>query len=629
MKFKSRLNVPEPKYIESDEDIDAALRRCFASDAIAIDTETLGTQHGSLGDQVVCAGISPDEHTRYFVPRRKLYRFKSLFSDTRITKIFHNYVFDAHRLANAGVSVDGPIACTLSLDWLYDEDTRENRHSLDHCALDYFGIVLDSWKEIVGKTNPLEIVPGHERWDRFLDYGTLDAWITRKLYFYLKEKLEKIPLTKKRGKDFKSLWDLYWNMEQDQLKCLFDMERRGVSLDLDYLNSLDSTLEKEMEDHAKAIYKEIGKVINIDSPKQISDYLYKELRLKPPKRTPSGAPSCDESVLTYFAEKKKVTVCVLILKYRKAGKTKRTYVKGLLTRLQHDGKLHTSYSPIKLTGRLGSSNPNLQNLPRPSEDPYRIRSAFIADSGCVLIVADYAQLEMRIMAIFSRDPAFCKGIREGKDMHSYTGSLMLGIPYEEFLKRKKNKDPFILAIRQAAKAVGFGLIYGIGPKKLAADLTIALGRLVTVEEAEKYIADYLETFPGIDIQIKKFKQQARTRGYVQTYFGRYRRLSKIRSSRWSEKGHAERQAVNTPIQGTAADLVKVAMIRCNRSKKLKDLGCTVILQVHDELVFNCPKENAKKAVPIIKEIMDMPTGRPLLVPTPAEPMIVVNWAEAK
>ena len=511
------------------------------------------------------------------------------------------------------------------MDWLYDEDTRERRHSLKLCSLDYFGISMDSWKDIVGKADPSDVVPGHEAWERMLDYGTLDAWVTRELYYHLKGELEKQYIDKSKSK---TLMDLYWEMEQDQLKCLYEMERHGINIDRPYLDSMAVRLQEQMDEYAALICKAVGRPINPGSPKQLGEYLFGEVGLKPIKFTGTGAPSCDIEVLNHFAEKGN-EVCRLVTLHRKAGKLKGTYAEGLVKRIQPDGNLHTSYSPTKLTGRLGSSEPNLQNSPRPSSDAEGIRAAFIPDEGCVLIVADYGQLEMRVMAEFSGDEAMIQGICAGLDMHSYTASLMMKIPYEEFIELKKAGDPQALATRQAAKAVGFGILYGQSARGLADSLSDSLGKDVSLDEAQAYLDEYLGAFPGVGKQISKFKLQAKTRGYVQTICGRYRRLSKIRSRNFRDRGHAERQSVNSPIQGSAADIVTKAMLKCWRSKRLAELNCTLRLQVHDELAFNCPKENAEEAAKLIQQYMENPLDTPLSVPLPAEPVIVSNWKEAK
>lgn len=620
------VDVPEPTYVDSLEKVEQALAACKASDALAVDTETLGKKYGKMDDQVLYMGLCPSEDSRYFVPRKYVRHFKGVLEDDSIMKCLHNYKFDAHRLANAGIYLKGRIADSWVLDWLLDEDTRENRHKLDDCSWDYFKIPMSKYKIIVGKADPRDIVPGHEQWERFLDYGSLDAWVTRKLVLFLLDKLKKVDVW---GDKTWSLYDHYWYIEEAQLKCLFEMERRGIRIDSEMLNTFAESLAKEMEDRAAEVNRLAGYPVNPNSPKQVGKLLFEDLKIKPRKRTSTGAPSCDEESLAYFAANSDIPICKELLAYRKASKLLGTYAKGLMKHMASDGNIHTSYSPVKLTGRLGSSEPNLQNIPRPGKDKHGIRGAFIAEPGCKLIGADYGQLEMRIMAHASGDENMIKCFREGMDMHSYTASLMMKIPYEEFMELKAANDERAATMRQAAKAVGFGIIYCIAAPKLAQNLTDALGRKVEIDEAQQYLDSYLESFPGIAAQIEGFKRQAKKKGYVQTIVGRFRRLSKVKSDNWGERGHAERQAVNSPIQGTAADIVKKSLIKCWRDERLKELGCTPRLQVHDELIFNCPEEHCEEAAQIIQNHMENPFEDPLDVPLPAEPSIANNWKEVK
>lgn len=620
------VDVPPPTYVDSMERVEEAVRTCSATSSLAVDTETLGKKYGKLDDQVLYMGLCPSEDVRYFVPRKYLRHFKEVLENPKIEKCLHNYKFDAHRLANAGVYLRGPIADSMVLDWLYDEDTRENRHKLDDCSWDYFRIPMSKYKVIVGKTDPREIKPGHEQWNKFLDYGSLDAWVTRKLVHHLLQELKAIDVW---GDKTWSLFDHYWSIEEAQLKCLFEMERRGIRIDVDMLETFSESLTKEMEECASAINKLAGKPVNPNSPKQVGQLLFEEMGIKPKKRTATGAPSCDEESLEYFALTNDIPICKELLKYRKASKLLGTYSRGLLKHVARDGNIHTSYSPIKLTGRLGSSEPNLQNIPRPGNDRHGIRAAFIAEDGCKLIGADYGQLEMRIMAHASNDKNMIKCFKEGMDMHSYTASLMMKIPYEEFMELKKAEDKQAATMRQAAKAVGFGIIYCIAAPKLAQNLTDALGRRVDIPEAQHYLDAYLESFPGIAAQIQRFKKQAKKKGYVQTIVGRFRRLGKIKSSIWGERGHAERQAVNSPIQGTAADIVKKSLVSCWKDSRLREMGCTPRLQVHDELIFSCPEEHCDEASLIIQHHMENPFEEALEIPLPAEPTIADSWKEVK
>ena len=623
MKFV--LGVPAPTYVDTPEKVEEAIQRCRASSALAVDTETLGKppKVPCFKDQVLYMGLSPDEEARYFVPRSHIRHFRDLLGDPNIVKCFHNFKFDAYRLWRAGIDIRGPLMDSWIMDWLLDEDTRENRHKLDDCSKDYFDIPMAKYKSIMRKNDPREVKPGHEIWEQFLDYGSLDAWVTRKLCLYLADLLSKVDVW---GDGSLSLLDHYWDIEEDQIKTLFEMEKRGIRVNAEYLENVSGLLEHQMNEHAANICRLVGHVVNPNSPKQVAALLFTEMGLTPIAKTNTGAPSCDERSLNHFATQG-VAVCKELVAYRKAGKILGTYARGMLKWVDVAGNIHTSYSPVAVTGRLTSGSPNLQNIPR--NDEYGIKAAFVADPGCKLIVVDYAQLEMRIMAHFSQDQAMIDCFNGGYDMHSYTAALMMGIPYGDFMEKKEVGDEHAKTIRQAAKAVGFGILYCNGAPKLSETLSESLGKDVSVGEAQKYMDDYLGSFPNIGVQIEAFKRHAKKHGYVQTLCGRFRRLSKIRSRNWSERGSAERQAVNSPIQGTAADIVKKSMIRCEQDAKLAELGCTLRLQVHDELVFNCPKDTAEEAAKIIQEYMENPFIVPIDVPLPAEPSIVDNWKEAK
>lgn len=621
MRFESRIGVPPATYVDSPEKIEAALRRCFDSSFVAIDTETLGTEYGIFGDQIVNMGLCPDLGSRFFVPRRYLHRFKCLIEDPDIIKIFANCVFDMHRFATAGISVKGPIADINHMDWLYDEDLREGKHGLKHTSFDYLGITMDNWKDIVKGFRPQDIIPGHERWPRMLDYGTLDVWATIGVYNYLKEKLSNIYTDSAKTR---SLMDLYWETEAAQLQCIFEMERQGVRVDVDFLTALQTRLEQEIADLGTEACGIAGRAINLNSTPQIAEYLFEDLKLEPIKKTPGGKNAADADVLKVFAADGNA-FCQKLLELRTRTKMKSTYVDALLNGRQAEDKIHTSYSCNKRTGRFSSKGPNLQNIPH----LWDFRRAFIADKRQRLIVSDYAQLEMRVMAHYSKDPNFCKGIREGRDMHSYTGALMLSIPYDEFIDRKNEKEQVAVATRKAAKAIGFGIMYGMGVRSLADGLQKALGREVSVEEAQEYLDQYLGAFPGIKVQIEAFKRSARERGYVQTITGRFRRLSKIRTGSFRERRDAERQAINSPIQGSGHDIVKHAMIRCMNDRALREMDCTIRLQVHDELVFSCPEQHCDEAARIIRHHMENPLPFKFEVPLTAKPDIVDSWFEAK
>ena len=611
--------------------IGPAVRRCLDSSLLGLDTETLGLvskKYTNMTDLPIVLGLSPDEDTRYFVPMKYAHSFQEVV-ESEVPKALWNSKFDAHRLANIGIEIGGPWVDGMVGDFLYDEDTRENRHGLKPCAQDYFNIPMKDYKTLFGKVDPRGIEPGHELWEKYLDYGSLDPWAHRKCCKHLMDELARIYLW---DEDDFSMRDHYWDVEEAQLKCLFDMERRGIRIDVEYLDNVGTELQKEMDDVAAELASMLGVPLNPNSTKQVAKLLFEDMDLAPLGYTPGGAPQCDAKTLDHFALIEGIDECKLIVQYRKASKMKGTYAEGLVKQKHTDGKIHTTYNPIKVTGRLSSSEPNLQNIPRPDWDTHGIRAAFIADDpdNDFMIGVDYSQLEMRILAHYSGDQRMIEGILRGLDMHSYTAAMMLGEPYDDFIERKNAKDESALLMRQSAKNVGFGIVYGITKIGLAAQLTEKLKRAVDKSEAQEYIDLYLDAYPGVRTYMSEQIHMARHRGYVQTISGRFRRLSKASGGNWKEKGHAERQAVNAPIQGSAADIVKKAMVMCWSDAYLEEeLGCTLRMQVHDELIFNCPKETAAEAMEIIQEYLEHPFSEPLVTPLPADPSTGANWKECK
>ena len=654
MRFRSV--APQPTYVDTPELVESAHRRCKKAKLLAVDTETLGLEKDYIKvvDQVVNMGLSPDEESRFFVPRKYLRHFQDLLADPSIPKALHNYKFDHHRLMNAGCEIRGPVWETAVFDFLIDEDLRENRHRLDHCSLDFFGIPMAKYSDIVGNTDPRTIVPGHPQFLKYLDYGTLDAWITRKLALRHAKVLQGIHLFRREMFDDdleaglmtseevdtvcgRTMWDHYWDYEEPQIKSLFAVERRGIQVDVEHLQHVAEELQKDMEEAAREISRLAGYPLNPNSTKQMGKWLFEDLGFNPLGRTATGAPQVDEATLNHFAAKG-VEGCILAVKYKKASKLKGTYALGLLKWVHTDGRIRTSYSPLKVTGRLGSSEPNLQNIPRPNWDVKKIRAAFIPDcEDDILLVVDYGQLEMRVLASLCEgygDSTMADGIRAGLDMHSFTGAKMLGITYEDFVKQKNAGVESILAVRQAAKAINFGIVYGIAAQGLSVQLTEALGRYVGEGEAQEYINTYFEAFPGVQEYMRQQRSAARNIGYVMTIAGRRRRLSAARSKRPAERSYAYRQAINAPVQGSAADIVKAAMIEIEEDEELAELGYSTRMQVHDEFVGNV-KGGAKdpgkvqRCVTRIKTIMERMFQEILTVPLIADPAIVPNWSAAK
>jgi DNA polymerase-1 len=382
-------------------------------------------------------------------------------------------------------------------------------------------------------------------------------------------------------------------------------------------------------------------LVNIHSTLQLRELFFGEapkgMGLDSVKNTGKGVPSTDESVLKILASEG-VDMASMVLRARKLHKILGTYVNALLamSELHTDGRVHPSFNQIGArTGRLSTSNPNSQNMPRPDNDEFGIRTMFVASPGHKLIVGDYAQLEMRIMAHFSRDRNMLKAIRDGMDLHCFTVSLMHNVPYEEVIEAVRQKDldkdrmtdrqKWLIAQRQAAKVIGFGLLYGAGARRTAEELGIE------EDEAQDKIDKYFAGFPGVYQYIKDTRNLCKDAGFVETLVGRRRRLPDIQHHNRQFRAMAQRESVNSVIQGTAADITKTAMLVIEKDEQLNEMGAWLLNQIHDEVVIEIPEEYAAEALPIIKHHMEFPFdgNQPLVVPTPTDFHVVDNWAEAK
>ena len=676
---------PPPELIETEEQALALLDYLMEQPDVAIDTETTGLKR--MQDVVLLWSMATMER-RFCLLARFIPIFIPLFRNPRVTKHFTNAKFDLHMLANTGAQGDdfeltdilGDVICTLALDWLLDEN-RTGRHGLKECVWDYFDDRMPSFKDVFGKAireeNQAEEVirifndyEGGGR-EKAIEYASRDAWETLRLSFYLQEQLDEIEI-----EEGYTLLDYYHEVEMPFTRVLYRMERRGVMVDIDYLDDIAPDIQATIEGVQRKFNATVGEPVNLRSPKQLAALFFDSLGVEPTKwgvpnaTTGTKTPSVDKEVLGNWVEgsicfwdgefeippeeceDEKELVQELangLLEHRALSKFLGTYVKGLREKVDRNFRVHCSLNQhITVTGRLSSSGPNLQNIPRRNKDRFKIRDAFIADGGYVLYVADYAQLEMRIMAHLSRDPAMIEQILKGTDLHSFTVAEMgMGATYDEVVAAKDaaengqaTEDQIVLVeLRAAAKAVGFGLIYGIGAVKLGKQLGLPIIIVIdkygkkreTCPEANRLIAKYFQIFPGVKGFIKGTHQEAKACGFVQTYLGRFRRLPTINSKNRMLASQAERQAVNTKVQGTAADIAKVAMLKCEADKRLRELGVRQLLQVHDELIFKVPDipEVREEAQKIITHHMEHPFDEPLVVPLPADGHYAVSWGEAK
>jgi DNA polymerase-1 len=483
-------------------------------------------------------------------------------------------------------------------------------------------------------------------------YASLDAWATFRVYKYLREELES-----QHSLDGMCLWDYFDEVEAPFTRVLYECCRRGVMVDVGYLDELSPKIQERIDDLHKKLNRIAGREMNPNSVQQLRELLFKKLGLAPTKYTSGGTsgnrqPSTDVEVLTKLAAKG-VEAAQLVLGIRGLVKMKGTYVDGLRKWADDDLRIHPTLTQhVAVTGRLSSVDPNLQNVPRPGGDEFGIRSAFMPKQDHILIVVDYEQLEMRLMAHYSQDPNMIDVIRKGWDIHTGTASLMFGHEYEDIKaagKRKKAAaiDPSVQLsqlekdmcfARQASKTIGFGLNYGEGIEKLANTLGVSKDRAKELKE------QYFQPYPLVRDFINGVHGFIAEHAMVETILGRPRRFHDMASigpmmqktGRWGLPGSAksllaqcERQSVNSVIQGSAADVAKMAMIKCEFSPELRSLGAEMLLQVHDELMFEVPEVHAKEAMGIVCNIMEHPFDEDLLVPLDVDGGMGYSWSSAK
>ena len=407
-----------------------------------------------------------------------------------------------------------------------------------------------------------------------------------------------------------ALWKLFNEVELPLVDVLRDMEAAGVRIDVDKLRQAETVLSAELNEIEQKIYDLAGTTFNINSPKQVGELLFDKLQLDPKaKKSKTGQYSTSEEVL--LAIKEKHPVVGLILEYRALSKLITTYISALPGYIAADGKIHTTYNQtVTATGRLSSSNPNLQNLPIRSERGRFIREAVIPDDGCLFLSADYSQIELRLMAHFSQDEHLLAAFRNGQDIHAATAAKIFGIPLDQVTKDQ----------RRQAKTANFGIIYGISAFGLSQQLDCSR------TEAKQLIDDYFAAFPRVIEYIESQKELARQNGYAETLFGRKRYLPDIHSQNATVRSFAERNAVNAPIQGTAADIIKIAMVSIHRRFKEENLQAQMIMQVHDELNFNVPAAEVDRVREIV--VSEMQNAVQLSVPLIAECGVGHNWLEA-
>jgi DNA polymerase-1 len=500
-------------------------------------------------------------------------------------------------LANHGIRLAGMRYDSMLESYVLD--STATRHDMDSVARKYLGLDTIHFEDVAGK-GAKQITFDQVAVDKAAEYAAEDADITLRLHHALWPKLEATP----------GLAQLYDTIEQPLVPVLMRMEETGVLVDTRLLRAMSGEFAEKMAALEKEAHREAGHPFNISSPKQLQEVLFNELKLPVTQYTPTKQPSTNEDALAELADQHRLPK--LILDYRSLSKLKSTYTDKLPEQVcARTGRIHTSYhQAVAATGRLSSSDPNLQNIPIRTAEGRRIRQAFIPKPGCTLLAADYSQIELRIMAHLSEDEGLLKAFAEDRDVHQATAAEVFGVSLKNVTTDQ----------RRSAKAINFGLIYGMSAFGLARQLGIAR------DEAQKYVELYFARYPGVKAYMDRTRAQAREQGYVETVFGRRLYLPDIQARQQSRRQYAERSAINAPMQGTAADIIKKAMISVDQWLLQGSTGAEIIMQVHDELVLEVP-------TPVLAPVQQnvtrlMAAAANLRVPLKVDAGHGANWDEA-
>ncbi|HEB99926.1 MAG TPA: DNA polymerase I [Thiotrichales bacterium] len=589
--------------------LEAWLARLEQAPLFAFDTETTSLDY--MQARIVGLSFAVEAGEAAYVPLGHRYpgapeqldrqavleRLRPLLEESRPRKIGHHLKYDMNVLANHGIRLDG-IAYDTMLE-SYVLDSTASRHDMDSLALKYLGHRNISYEEVAGKGAKqigFEEVP----LEQAAPYAAEDADITLRLHQALWPRLEEIP----------SLVGVFRDIELPLVPVLSAMERTGVLVDAEALARQSEELARRMHEIEEQAYQLAGQPFNLSSPKQIQEILFEKQGLPVLAKTPKGAPSTAESVLAELALD--YPLPRLILDYRSLAKLKSTYTDKLPRQIDPDtGRVHTSYhQAVTATGRLSSSDPNLQNIPVRTEEGRRIRQAFVAPPGKRILAADYSQIELRIMAHLSGDEGLLRAFAEGRDIHAATAAEVFGVPLEAVTPDQ----------RRSAKAINFGLIYGMSAFGLARQLDIDR------DAAQRYVDRYFERYPGVKAYMERTREKAHQDGYVETLFGRRLYLPEINARNQQRRQAAERTAINAPMQGTAADIIKRAMIRVHAWLDESGAGAAMIMQVHDELVFEVAEPEVEQVTAEVRRLME--TAAELAVPLVVDTGVGANWDEA-
>ena len=591
------------KLIETEEDTRKLFDFFITKQILCLDTET--TSINPIDAELVGLSFSVEEGKAFYVAvpaeREKAERivniFKPLYESTEILKIGQNIKYDMEVLMNYGVRLAAPMFDTMLAHYVLQPEQKHNMDILAETLLNYQTIHIDELIGPKGKSqkNMRDLSPAD-----ICDYAAEDADITLRLYNVLKPRLKEADVE-----------DLFYNIEMPLVPVLAEMEMNGVLLDTNALAETSKVLTERMKQIEKGIYDLAGHEFNIASPKQVGEVLFGEMKIvDKPKKTKTGQFVTSEEVLLQL--RSKAHIVDHILEHRGLKKLLGTYVDALPKLINpHTGHIHTSFNQaVTATGRLSSSDPNLQNIPVRGEEGKEIRKCFIPEPGCLFFSADYSQIELRVMAHLSGDKNMIEAFREGYDIHAATAARIYKEDINDVTRDQRTK----------AKRANFGIIYGITVFGLAERLEISR------DEAKQLIDGYFETFPQVHAYMEKAKELAREHGYAETFFHRRRYLPDITSHNATVRNFAERNAINAPIQGSAADIIKIAMVRIFERFRREEIKSKMILQVHDELNFSVLPEEKERVEKIVLE--EMQNAYPLQVPLVADSGWGENWLEA-
>ncbi len=600
------INNTEHQYflIETQEKIDELLQKISVADKVCFDTETTSVDANNC--ELVGISFSIKEFEAYYIPisanqeeaRKLIHQFKPVLENETITKIGQNIKFDQLVLKWYDVEVKGVLFDTMLAHYLIDADTKHNMNVL---AENYLGYSPVSITELIGKKGPKQGTMRDVPIEKIKEYAAEDADVTLQLFNVFKKEIDDTHLHK-----------LFYDVETSLIPVLMEMEYEGVKIDTEFLKQYSDEIAQDIILLKDEILTTCGAQFNIDSPKQLGEILFDKMGIKyPGKKTKTGQYSTDEETLQKIVNEH--PIAERLLDYREFTKLKSTYVDALPSLINpKTNRLHTTFNQaIAATGRLSSVNPNLQNIPIRTERGKKIRKAFIQkDENHIILSADYSQIELRIVASVSEDANMIDAFSQNIDIHSATAANVFGVALENVTSE----------MRRQAKMVNFGIIYGISAFGLAQRLGIPRG------EAANLIEQYFEKFSGIKKYMDNTIKFAQTNGYVETLLKRRRYVRDINAGNWTVRGFAERNAINAPIQGTAADMIKVAMINVQKQITANKLQSKMILQVHDELLFDVYLPEKEKIQKIV--IHEMQNALPLLVPVEVSTGFGNNWLEA-